>query len=142
MEHEEDIPDEKWIKDERRKVVDYLAFENCRHAGVSDWPTFHAGMHLALWAVQSTKHAGRIGWWVISGDVPTDYMSSADGEQPQDALRHFAAQWAEMADCMKNGQPHPTVEMGDPKEWPKMGVMLAEWATILQEYADDEAIWD
>lgn len=141
MENDE-IPDENWVRDERQKVVDYLKLEGCRHAGVADWPTFYVGTHLALWAVQSTKHVGRIGWWVISGDVPTDYMSSSDGELPQDALRFFADQWAEMADCMKRGVPHPTIEMGDPEEWPQAGEILAEWVGILEEYADDPTIWD
>ncbi len=130
-----------WAARERRKVTDYLAGEGCRHAGVADWPVFVVEMHLALWGVQSTHHSGRVGWWAISGDVPTDYMSSADAEHPRDALRYFARQWREVATCMRRGQPHPTLELGDPRDWPQMATELEQRARVLEEYADDEAIW-
>jgi len=135
-------PEKLWLAEERKKVLDYLAAEGCRHAGVADWPIFYEEPDLALWAVQSTKHSGRTGWWAISGDLPTDYMSSSDGEQPQDALRHFAAEWAEVAGFMRRGEPHPTLETGDPRDWPAMAALLEQRAQALEAYADDEEIWE
>jgi hypothetical protein len=133
-------PVDGWVRQERRKVADYLAAEGCRHAGIGDWPAFLVEMHLALWAVQSTIHEGRVGWWAISGDVPTDYMSSSDGEHPREALRHFAALWLDVAEHMQRGEPHPTMEMGDPEDWPEIADALEQRANVLLEYADDEAI--
>jgi hypothetical protein len=135
-------PVEQWVREERRKVVDYLAAEGCRHAGVAEWPAFQVDEHLALWGVQSTRHAGRIGWWAISGDVPTDYMSSSDGDHPRDALRYFAAQWAELAAFMRRGEAHPVLDFGDPREWPAQAETLERRAGLLEEYADDDTIWE
>lgn len=135
-------PERLWLGEERQKVLDYLAAEGCRHAGLADWPIFHEEPYLALWAVQSTNHSGRTGWWAISGDLPTDYMSSSDGEHPRDALRYFAATWAEVADFMRRGEPHPTLETGDPRDWPVMAELLEQRAQALEEYADDEEIWE
>lgn len=135
-------PETLWVSEERQKVVDYLKGEGCRHAGVADWPTFLVTPHLALWAVQSTRHVGRTGWWVISGDVPTDYMSSSDGENPQDALKYFAAEWLDVAGYMRRGEPHPQMELGNPEEWPAMAEVLEQWAEALEEYAADPEIWD
>ena len=132
----------KWMSEERQKVVDYLATEKCRHAGVADWPIFYDAPHLALWAVQSTKHVGRTGWWAISGDVPTDYMTSSDGEHPRDALQHFAESWADVAGYMRRGEQHPHMELGDPKEWPELAESLEERAQVLGDYAQDNEIWD
>ena len=102
------------------------------------FPTFHVEPDLALWAVQSIKHDGRIGWWAISGDVPTDYMSSEEGESPQEALRHFSSEWADVADHMRRGVEHPTMNMGTPDEWPELARMLQARADVLARYADED----
>lgn len=137
----EPTPEEQWLAIERQKVVEYLDFQGCRHAGVEKWPTFHVEPDFALWAIQSTKHVGRVGWWAISGDVPTDYMSSTLGEHPRDALRHFSAEWADVADHMRRGKEHPTLNMGTPAEWPELAEMLQQRADALARYADEEG-WD
>ncbi len=139
---EQEYSEEGWIADERNKVIDFLKMEDCRHAGVADWPVFYVDPHVALWAVQSTRHVGRVGWWAISGDVPTDYMSSSDGEHPRDALRYFSAQWRDVAGYLRRGERHPTIDPGDPADWPEIAEMLERRAQILQEYADDDACWD
>lgn len=133
--------EEKWLAEERKKVIEYLAYQSCRHAGVAEWPAFHVEPDVALWAVLSTKHSGRVGWWAISGDVPTDYMSSTLGEHPRDALRHFSEEWADVADHMRRGKEHPTLNMGTPAEWPQMAIMLQQRADALALYADED-VWD
>jgi hypothetical protein len=133
--------EEQWIAEERQKVTEYLEIQGCRHAGVEKWPTFHVEPDLALWAVQSIRHDGRVGWWAISGDVPTDYMSSELGEHPREALRHFSAEWADVADHMRRGVEHPTLNMGTPDQWPALAEMLQSRADALAGYADEEG-WD
>lgn len=133
--------EEAWIAAERRKTLDFLAHEKCRHGGISEWPAFHVFPDLALWAVQSIRHSGRIGWWAISGDVPTDYMSSEQGDHPRDALRHFSALWADVADHLRRGKPHPTIEFGTPDQWPELAEGLQIRADALAAYADDEG-WE
>ena len=139
----ENIPDpeqeaeQHWLAAEREKVLQYLEIEGCQHAGLAEWPTFSVVPHLALWAVQSTKHEGRIGWWAISGDVPTDYMSSSDGEQPQDALRHFSSQWRDVAGYLNRGEEHPTMDLGEPEDWPELAAVLEERAAALEQFAEE-----
>lgn len=139
---EELEPDKLWLAQERQKVLDYLETEGCRHAGVADWPTFHVEFLLALWSVQSIRHTGRTGWWAISGDVPIDYMSSSEGEDPRDALRHFANEWEDVASYMRRGESHPTLEMGNPRDWPEMAELLEQRAQALREFSDDAEIWE
>lgn len=133
--------EEQWIAGERRKVLEFLDAQGCRHAGVETWPTFHIEPDFALWAVQSVKHSGRNGWWAISGDVPTDYMSSSLGEHPRDALRHFSAEWSDVADHMRRGVEHPTLNLGTPADWPELAGMLQQRADALTLYAEDEG-WE
>ena len=97
---------------------------------------------MALWAIQSTSHPGRIGWWAISGDLPTDYMSSDSGYHPRDALRHFSAQWLSVAEHMRRGEEHPQTRIGTPALWPTMAPLLLRRAKLLKEYADDADLWE
>ena len=133
--------EEQWIAEEHRKVVHFLKVQGCRHGGVEQWPTFHVFPDFALWAVQSIRHDGRAGWWAISGDVPTDYMSTDRNDHPREALRHFSREWADVADHMRRGVEHPTLGMGTPAEWPALSEMLQVRSDALANYAEDEG-WD
>ena len=134
--------EEQWIADERLKVAEYLEIQGCKHAGIAEWPVFFIEPYVALWAIQSTKHVGRTGWWAISGDLPTDYMSSSDGEHPRDALKFFASQWLDVAGYLRRGEEHPTMEFGDPEDWPELAEGLEQRAKVLQECAADESGWE
>ena len=93
--------EDQWIADQRRDVVHYLAAEGVEHGGVGEDPAFHVHPYLALWAVQSRRSAGAIGWWALSGDVPKDYISSNDGRHPREALRAFARHWRDWSSHMQ-----------------------------------------
>lgn len=134
--------EEAWVSREREKVVDYLSSQRCEHAGVGEWPAFHVDSYVALWAVQSPTASGQIGWWAISGDLPTDYMSSSSGYHPRDALRHFSAEWMTVAEAMARGEEHPRTKIGPPELWPQMAPLLKSRAEILKDFADDDGIWE
>jgi hypothetical protein len=141
MTEKKGYPDEKaWVRQEREKVLAYLTSQRCKHAGVGEWPAFHVDPYVALWAVQSPTTLGRIGWWAISGDLPTDYMNSSSGYHPRDALRHFSAEWLSVAESMRRGEEHPRTKMGTPELWPNMAPLLEKRAQILREYADDDGL--
>jgi hypothetical protein len=143
MTDEQTYPDEEaWVEQERQKVVVYLAAERCEHAGVGEWPAFHIDPYVALWAIQSPTTPGQIGWWAISGDLPTDYMSSTSGYHPRDALRHFSAEWMSIAESMRRGEQHPRTKIGKPELWPTMAPLLQSRAEILRGYADDDSLWE
>lgn len=138
----EDFEEENWLNAERAKVTEYLKFEGCRHGGVAEWPVVHVYPDFALWGVQSIHHSGRIGWWVISGDVPTDYMSSTDGEDPREALRFFSDRWRDVAAHMRRGEEHPVYSFGEPEDWPELASQLEVRADALADCADDDEVWE
>lgn len=142
MESEQEEAERVWVEKQRARVIDCLRSQHCEHAGVGEWPAFHVDPYPALWAVQSPTHPGRIGWWAISGDLPTDYMSAASGYHPRDAMRYLARHWHEIADCMKRGVTHPDTKMGTPELWPTMAPLLEKRAAILADWAEDDSLWD
>ena len=133
--------EESWIAGEREKVVAYLAKQGVDHLGVGEWPAFHVQPYLAIWAVQSKKSEGAIGWWAISGDAPTDYMSSGSVRHPREAMAHFSRQWVEVSDYMRRGVPHPESKIGSRSDWPVLAPLLKSRSDLLGSFAADDAIW-
>lgn len=97
---------------------------------------------MALWAVQSKKAPGRVGGWAITGDLPTDCVSSKDARHARKALRAFSRIWSEVADFMIRGEPHPDYSIGTPEQWPELGKLLKVRAENLGQYADKESLWE
>ncbi len=97
---------------------------------------------MSLWAVQSRRAPGWVGWWVIAGDLPTDYVSSADGRTPRDALRAIARGWHDVAAHMARGEPHPDMTISAPAQWPALSDLLQRRASLLAAWVDDDDLWD
>ncbi len=113
-----------------------------QHGAIGEWPAWHLPPFLAILAIESLVSPGRMGWWAISGDCPTDYLSFADAEHPREVLRHFARQWAELSSFMLRGEPHPETTIGTPDQWPELGDLLKRRAELLHDYATDDSIWE
>ena len=133
--------EDNWITSQRKQVEEYLLSQNVAHLGVGDWPAFHTHPYVALWAVQSKKSPGQIGWWVISGDLPTDYISRNDGKSPQEALRAFSSQWLQCSENMLHGEKTSGISVGTSEQWPVLGDLLKRRAELIRTLADDETIW-
>ena len=136
-------PDEDgWVAEQRGMVLAYLQREGIQHGEVGEWPAWHLLPYLAVWAIESFAARGRVGWWVISGDVPTDYVSFGDADHPREVMRHFARQWAEVSSFMLRGEPHPENTIGPPDQWPELSDLLQRRAELLRRYANDDSLWD
>lgn len=133
--------EENWIKSQREYAREYLHEQGVEHLGIGEYPAFHIYPYLALWAVQSKRSPGWIGWWTITGDLPADYISSSDGRHPREALSAFAQHWHELSNYMLRGETHPKYKIGTQDSWPKLGDLLQHRAKIIQRYADDDEIW-
>lgn len=138
----EDVEEERWIREQRARVVEYLEKQGVDHRGVADYPAFHVHPYLAFWAVQSKQAPGQVGWWAVSGDCPTDYLGSADGRHPRDAMRALALRWREMSAFMLRGEKHPTCSIGTPETWPELGALLSGRAETLLDFSKDDSLWE
>jgi hypothetical protein len=130
-----------WIASQRMVVQEYLKREGVDHLGVGKYPAFHVSPYVAVWAVQSKKAPGWVGWWAISGDLPTDYVSRGKIAHPREALRAFAHEWRELSERMRRGERNPDFKLSTPAQWPELGDLLRRRAQILRSYADNDEIW-
>jgi len=135
------MEEERWCEERRAEAAEYLRGEGVDHGRVAEWPAWHVAPHVSLWGIESGRAAESVGWWVICGDLPTDYVSARQAADPREALRAFAARWSEVAAYMFRGEAHPTIEIGSPATWPRLAPLLKKRAELLNSCADDAPQW-
>jgi hypothetical protein len=133
--------DEAWCAAARSQVVAYLARQGLRHGEVGERPAWHVAPIVSVWAVESLRRPGWIGWWVIQGDLPTDYVPAGSIRHPRDAVRAFAEEWSEYVCAVRAGRPpaHFTIGSGPPSE--DLLDLLERRARLLSEWAADDSPW-
>jgi hypothetical protein len=131
----------RWVSEQREIVERYLEREEVRHGGVGPQPEWFVAPYVAVWRVESRQNPGAVGWWVVSGDLPTDYLSSKDAGDARSALAALAARWQEASVCMLRGEEHPDMRIGNSENRRELGELLGARAGIFKEWADDDAMW-
>ena len=132
-----------WLGEQRGRVEAYLTAQCVTHGGVADAPAWFVAPYLAVWPVTSLKSGSpSVGWWVLSGDVPTDYLSSAEGRDAREAMRAFSRRWSDLATRMDRGEAHPTMRVGDAERAAELAPLLHARAKLLRLFADDDECWD
>lgn len=133
--------EEKWCADQRTQVAAYLAKEKVVHGEIREWPAWHIAPIVSVWAIESKKSPGWVGWWVISGDLPCDYVSADEIKHPRDAVRAIAESWLEQSELMARGETGANVSIGPPEEWSSLAPMLSGRASSLLEMVNDDDVW-
>lgn len=124
----------QWAADQRRVVESYLHSQRCDHAGISMEPRWYLWPYLAVWAVRSKANAVAIGWWAISGDVPTDYMpATREIRCNADVLAAFSASWSKAAAAMSRGE---FVGIGKPDNIVELAPLLHTRAEMLLKLSE------
>lgn len=129
--------EEAWCSAQRAAAVDYLATQLQEHGAVGDWPAWMVAPHVAIWAVESVKSPGRVGWWVITGDLPTDYCSSAGCDHPRLAVKQIAESWRAAVHALAPGD----ATIADTGLSADLAPLLAKRADLLASWVDDDALW-
>ncbi len=133
--------EEQWCCERRQNVGEYLVKEGVKHGEIGLWPAWHIVPYVSLWAVESLKAPGQVGWWAISGDLPTDYISASTADHPRKALLAFADAWKEIASHMLMGVPHPDTSFGPPERNPEFASLLEKRCETLRRFSEDDSIW-
>jgi hypothetical protein len=133
-----DDPDEAaWAASQRVRVVEYLASQRVDHLGVSHEPRWFLSPYVAVWAVRSKANPDGIGWWAISGDLPTDYIACTHEHDDADVLLSFSRQWKEAAAQMSAGKQVPGYRIGPAGHEKELAPLLLSRAELLEDFAND-----
>jgi hypothetical protein len=136
---------ERWCDEQRAIVAEYLRSQNVNHGRIGDWPAWHVCPYVSIWAIESVARPEWIGWWVISGDFPTDYISAADVNPPQHprkAVRVIAERWLRLAEAWNDGRDHEGIRIAGPHSRKCLAPLLASRAHLLIQWTDDDSLWE
>ncbi len=131
---------EQWVTGERRRVKDYLEGQGLASPNVG-WPAFDVPPYFAIWAVESQRVPGKVGWWAFSGDCPTDYVSEDGTCHPRDALKLLLERWRTYVPSLKAGRQPAGVRFGDGASLETLGELLESRVGILAAWHEDDGLW-
>jgi hypothetical protein len=132
-----DPEDEHWCAEQRLNVIRYLQDQGLTHGPVGEVPAWFLSPYVAIWAVESLKAPGWVGWWVISGDLPTDYCSAEECRHPRLAMKRIAEQWRSQAERTTSAD----LDIGDTGLDAMLLPELGKRADALLEMVADDEIW-
>jgi hypothetical protein len=131
----------EWLDDQETLALDYLTREGVAVAGGLE-VEWSLPPYVSLW----TLPAGGGGkTWVISGDLPTDYLRDDRVTDARSAARAFGRRWREVAGHLARGERHPTIEIGRSRpaaELVELGDLLRRRAELLVRWSDDPSKWE
>jgi len=141
-----DNPDteEAWCNEQHIIAKDYLQSQGLNHGRIGEWPAWHIAPYVSVWAIESNTQPESIGWWVISGDLPTDYISASDcvpPQHPRKAIRVFASRWLEVINAWRVGQEYENFNIKGNSSKDELAPLLSARAQLLIKWADDESLW-
>lgn len=131
----------RWLANCRRCIEDYLRREGVAHGATAIQPAWSVAPYVSIWAVASETRPNPQAWWVICGDLPTDYISASSVANPRHAIRLIAHRWLDVSACMLRGEEHPSIQIGSRHDWPSLGPLLKSRAETLIGWADDDDVW-
>lgn len=134
--------DERWCAERRQAVLEYLARQPQKFGEVGDGPAWYVAPYVSIWTVESLLHPGDVGWWVICGDLPTDYALAKDIFTPREAVAAFAKRWRTLSGLMAKGESHPEMRVGNPADAAELARLLKARADTLADWARDDSLWD
>ncbi len=134
--------EEKWCSDCRVEAAAYMKNAGVTHGRIGEWPAWHVAPCVSVWAIESSRQPDWIGWWVVCGDLPTDYVSAETIKHPREAMRSISERWTEVSDYMQRGEKHPSINLGQPEAWSQLASLLRSRAQVLARWVSDDSVWD
>jgi len=133
--------EEAWCNDQREQVEWYLDQQPIDRGRIGEWPAFHLPPFISVWAIESGVVENAMGWWVISGNLPTDYFSATGLDHPRLVLNAAADRWDTMLKDFEAGRPAGTVSITGLETNPELRELLKTRVMLLRKTADDEDFW-
>lgn len=132
----------RWCAERREEVAAYLQREGLAHGQIATDPAWHVAPYVSVWAIESLAAPGAVGWWVICGDLPNDYVSADGVSNTREAVRAIALLWQEAAEYMSRGKVHPTFRIGSGQQDRELAPLLASRADLLLDWVSDAELWE
>jgi hypothetical protein len=132
----------EWCATKRARVIEYLEREKLVRGQVGEWPAWHIYPYVAAWAIESVARPGWVGWWAISGDLPTDYTACGADRTPRGGVKDIAERWRDAAANWGEGRPVLDWSLGTLENQEALAPLLASRAELLLSWVADDTMWE
>jgi hypothetical protein len=130
--------EDAWCLARRAQVIDYLMGQDgLNHGRIGDWPAWFVAPCVSVWAIESVIAPESVGWWVICGDLPTDYCSAHECRHPRLAIKRIADRWRDAINDTKPGSE----TIGAIGISASLKSLLEKRVELLHSIATDDSAW-
>lgn len=136
-----ELAENAWLAEQRGVATAYLEVRGIPAFEVGETPAFHIRPQFALWTVRSRREPTSSAWWVATGDVPTDSLSSEEGQTPRAAVAGFSRRWGAASIQVRNGEEPKEFAMGPGIDRVELGGLLARRSAMLKTWSQDDSLW-
>ncbi|MCY7293985.1 DUF4826 family protein [Alteromonas sp. a30] len=139
VENQEQLSDEEqrlalaaqWFNQQSQKATSYLAQKGVVVETVFNEECTYVAPLFAIFKIRDKE---RKKYWVIAGDLPTDFATDNVAKDAKNAIRHFSLQWQMRAENMIRVGIKDTVQ----RDFAQMLVTKAE---AIYPFVESEALW-
>ncbi|WP_076537682.1 DUF4826 family protein [Shewanella sp. UCD-KL21] len=125
---------QEWVKTQFQKANRFLAEKGVIPSKVIADESRYLVPYLAIWKMES-KQPTKQTFWVMSGDLPSDYVDVKVAATARDAIRHFSMMWQLKAENLhKSGATRDETQL-------KFANLLVSRAESLYKMHGDEKLW-
>ena len=128
----------QWFAEQREHIQAYLVQERIPLKSMRKQPSWFLAPYVSLWQVRNTANQLL---WVITGDLPADYLAGWEASTPREAMQAFSSRWERIAKSMMRGKLHPQFHIGRVEDSTNLGEFLLKRAEILAKWSADDSVW-
>lgn len=125
---------QEWIREHFQKANKFLAEKGVMPSNVLVDECRYLAPFVAIWKIES-KQPKKQTYWVMSGDLPSDYVDVSVAQTARDAMRHFSMMWQMKAENLHRSGVTKEKTQAD------FANLLVSRAEDLYKMANDEKIW-
>jgi len=91
----------KWVREQFQKANKFLAEHGVLFDSVVTQESRYLMPYIAIWKIKAMDGKK---YWVISGDLPTDFTPEANAKEVKEVLRYFSMHWQLNAENLLNAE--------------------------------------
>ncbi|MCC2615326.1 DUF4826 family protein [Aestuariibacter halophilus] len=123
---------QEWVRAQFQKANKFLAENGVLFDAVITEDSRYLAPYLALWKIKAQDKSM---YWVMAGDLPTDFMAYGNASTARDALRHFSMSWQVKAENIRR-------TAADDKTQLAFAQLLEARAENLYTMSQQDSLWE
>ncbi|MCL1121218.1 DUF4826 family protein [Shewanella seohaensis] len=127
---------QEWVRTQFQKANRFLAEKGVIPSKVLADESRYLAPYLAIWKMESKRPSAKT-YWVMSGDLPSDFVDIHVAKTARDAVRHFSMMWQMQAEnLIRSGAVQRDATQA------KFAQLLVSRAESLYRIYNDEKLWN